>query len=86
MNEQVICGLWSASESLANRTPLNKQESEAVSYLLKQLLGDLIPTVREYKNCQEAVKNMKKCTTLEQKQHFEPTIVKYEQKYSLIKK
>ncbi|MGL9757249.1 hypothetical protein [Enterococcus sp. DIV2324] len=84
MNEQVIEGLWSASDSLASRAPLNKQESEAVSYLLKQLLGDLIPTVKEYKNCQEAVENMKKCTSIEQKQHFEPKIAEYEQKYSLI--
>lgn len=84
MNEKIIEGLWSASTTLASHTPLNKHESEAVSYLLKVLLGDLVPTVQEYKNCQEAVKNMKKCNTIEQKQHFEPRIAEYQQKYSLI--
>jgi len=84
MNEQTIQGLWSASTTLASHDPLNKQESEALRYLLDQLLGALVPTPQEHKQFQKAIAQIKNCQTVEQKEFFEPTIANYEQKYSLL--
>lgn len=84
MNEQTIQGLWSASATLANHDPLNKQESEALRYLLDQLLGTLVPTPQEVKRYKECKNYLVQCESDTQKDYFEPTVLQYEQKYSLV--
>lgn len=88
MNEQVINGLWSASNALANHVPLNKEEQHAVAILLQKTAGIFYPTQQEHKNYQQDIEVVKRYEnepkyrdTLE---YFEARKNHFEQKYEVI--
>ncbi|MDA9469875.1 hypothetical protein [Enterococcus sp. 5H] len=85
MNETTILGLWSASKTLADCNPLNKAETVAVKELLDCVLSHHVPTTQEIKRYKECKTLVTKCDSDAQKAYFQPTIEKYEQKYSFIK-
>lgn len=84
MNEQTIQGLWSASKTLADQAPLNKEESNAVRELLANLLSTHIPTPQEIKRYYECKDLLRQCTSEAQKEYFIPTIEQYENNYTLM--
>lgn len=75
MNEKTVMNLWSASKTLADNSPLNKQEATAIKELLDCLLDNKLPTPRE-------ISRYRECKNTEQQNYFLPTIELFEQKYS----